>query len=414
MRAIHVDSILADGATGAPGEFLLFRAGTNSVDAGEKAYIVDDAAAASVLEAFKAHGADLVIDYEHQTLGMHKGVDYRSPDGTAPAAGWIKALRWEPARGIIAQVEWTKKAQQLIADREYRYFSPVYYTDEDNRLVEVENVALTNWPKTDNLIPLAARRDQRSRRVAARDHARANRGVRRIAAQRSYSMDAIAKLLGLSPGASVEAIQQAVTESNAGQVAQALGLPEDATMDEVKSAITSLGGQVAATRKSVVREIAKGLGLGDVEDENNLVIAIKARTDENTSETKKLLARVVDLEKRVADGDFDAIIATKGKGRVMPAHKATFRKIFDADPAGFPAYLETLPVIAGERSVFEGEKVTDSGEARGAVSGLKSHAFIIERDKLVAGGKSVREATRIIAKQKPELHQDFVAQSKSQ
>ena len=58
-------------------------------------FVLDAEAADAVLRAFKQHGTDLVIDYEHQSLGGR----YASPSGLAPAAGWVTACRTKSPSG---------------------------------------------------------------------------------------------------------------------------------------------------------------------------------------------------------------------------------------------------------------------------------------------------------------------------
>jgi len=106
-------------------------------------FVVDDEAGRLVVEAFGAHGTDLPIDYEHQTLGG----SYASPRGTAPAAGWITALQTVAGEGIVATVNWTEEARKMLAAKEYRYLSPVAVVRKsDRKLVALHSVALTNKP----------------------------------------------------------------------------------------------------------------------------------------------------------------------------------------------------------------------------------------------------------------------------
>jgi phage I-like protein len=119
-------------------------------------FLVDDESAQLVLDAFENHGADLPIDYEHQTLGG----PYASPNGQAPAAGWIKRVEVAPGAGLYALVEWTADAMRQIANRQYRYLSPVAIVrHDDNRLIAVHSVALTNKPAIINADPIINRDD---------------------------------------------------------------------------------------------------------------------------------------------------------------------------------------------------------------------------------------------------------------
>ncbi len=113
------------------------------VESEKGVFFVDDESAELVVRAFAEHGTDLPIDYEHQTLGG----EFASPDGRAPAAGWIKSLAAEPGVGIVGQIEWTDQAREMLAAREYRYLSPVaLIRKSDRKLVGIHSAALTNKP----------------------------------------------------------------------------------------------------------------------------------------------------------------------------------------------------------------------------------------------------------------------------
>jgi len=113
------------------------------VESQKGVFFVDEESAQAVVRAFREHGTDLPIDYEHQTLGGA----FASPDGKALAAGWIKALTAEPGVGIIGHIEWTQQGRDMLAAREYRYLSPVaLIRKSDRKLVGIHSAALTNKP----------------------------------------------------------------------------------------------------------------------------------------------------------------------------------------------------------------------------------------------------------------------------
>ncbi len=124
-------------------------------------FIADEQAMRAAISEFEAHGTDLPIDYEHQTLGG----SYSSPTGQAPAAGWIRSLAIvrpgnadadEP--GLWAEVSWTSEASEKLASRQYRYLSPVALVRRvDRRLVGVHSVALTNKPAIVGMRPVVNR-----------------------------------------------------------------------------------------------------------------------------------------------------------------------------------------------------------------------------------------------------------------
>ncbi|MCK4659167.1 MAG: hypothetical protein KAV82_06555, partial [Phycisphaerae bacterium] len=115
---------------------------------------VDAESARLVLEAFKEHGTDLPIDYEHQTLGGR----YTSPSGQAPAAGWVKQIEVEEGVGVFAEVHWTPPALEQLVAKQYRYLSPVaLIRKSDRKLVALHSVALTNKPAIVNMTPIVNR-----------------------------------------------------------------------------------------------------------------------------------------------------------------------------------------------------------------------------------------------------------------
>ena len=114
-----------------------------NVESTNGSFVVDDEAVQLAAEAFDEHGTDLPIDYEHQTLGG----TYSSPSGQAPAAGWIKGIVAQPGVGLLAEIEWTEQAREMLAAKEYRYLSPVAIIRKtDRKLVAIHSAALTNKP----------------------------------------------------------------------------------------------------------------------------------------------------------------------------------------------------------------------------------------------------------------------------
>lgn len=114
-------------------------------------FVVDGESAGLVVDAFRKHQTDVPIDYEHQTLGG----SFSSPNGQAPAAGWITDLEVVEGAGIVAQVNWTPMARGQLADRQYRYLSPVAIVRKsDRKLVALHSVALTNKPAIVGMAPI--------------------------------------------------------------------------------------------------------------------------------------------------------------------------------------------------------------------------------------------------------------------
>ncbi len=112
---------------------------------GKSSFIVDELSRKEILEAFESGTTDLVVDYEHQSLSGSE----------APAAGWVRELYDRGEDGIWAKVEWTARAAEYLAGREYRYISPVMLIRKsDGRAVELLGAALTNLPAIEGMEPV--------------------------------------------------------------------------------------------------------------------------------------------------------------------------------------------------------------------------------------------------------------------
>lgn len=84
------------------------------------------------------------IDENHSTdLSAPKG-------GEAPAFGWFRNFSVETDGSIWADVEWNARGQKAVAEKEYRYISPVFTRDSDGNITQILRAALTNNPNLNN------------------------------------------------------------------------------------------------------------------------------------------------------------------------------------------------------------------------------------------------------------------------
>jgi phage I-like protein len=147
-----------------PREFRIFRAGWNDSEKGD--ILFDEEAAKLVMEAATRWGNRYPIDYSH---GMVRPLENGSdPAEQNKAAGWFTPeLRGDEL--WATNVVWTPLALQRISNREFAYFSPAFLVDEEERVVELTNIALTNLPAMRDLEPLVAAEKQSPQRVKAMD-----------------------------------------------------------------------------------------------------------------------------------------------------------------------------------------------------------------------------------------------------
>lgn len=129
---------LSDGK--APEWVELIPPGPDVVGRDGRAWLFDEMATELVQSNFISRAIDLPIDWEHAT-------QRRAPVGQeAPAGAWIK--QFEVRNGALwGFVEWTPRGAAQVEAREYRYLSPVFdYDLENRRIVRMVSAALTNIP----------------------------------------------------------------------------------------------------------------------------------------------------------------------------------------------------------------------------------------------------------------------------
>ncbi len=283
-----------------PAEIQVIPGGFHQTPKGD--FLCDALSVQMVIEAYNARINDMVIDYEHQTLsGME-----------APAAGWIKELIDKGQDGIWARVEWTERAAQYIANREYRYISPVFFVrDADKRVTELYNVALTNQPNIDGMVPL------------------------------------INKL-------SADSYQQTKEEKTMKGLLLALGLPETATEQEAIAAVNKLqqNSQIVANKA-----VLDALGMKEGVTESEVTGTIMAMKQSH-GQAGDLAEKVKALSSKIAERDAnDAVTLAINDGKITPAQKDWAMEYAKRDIEGFKVFVSKAPkVIITDKVAGEGQK----------------------------------------------------------
>ena len=266
---------------------------------------VDDRDIAGIIRQFKARRLDLVIDYEHQTLS----------DVQAPAAGWIKDL-YPGEDALMARVEWTQKGREYIANKEYRYLSPVVLVKKaDQHAAVFHSAALTNPPAITGMFAII------------------NSDALSIEEEEEPRMElsALIELLGLEEGTAEEDVlkrikeltQQAAEEGQGGQ--------------EGKEGPAKEGTQLVANKT-----VLDLLGLPEdarTEDVTARIMAFKAGDS-------ALQRRVAELEKQAASQKAEELVGLAMKdGKLSPAQKEWAVAYALSDPKGFAKFVEKAPVV---------------------------------------------------------------------
>ena len=95
---------------------------------------------AAVVQRTLELGRDTPLDWEHAT-------EIKAPKGErAPAAAWITELQVRDG-AIWGRVQWTDAGKASVANREYRYISPVFLFHRETRVIQsITSAGLTNNP----------------------------------------------------------------------------------------------------------------------------------------------------------------------------------------------------------------------------------------------------------------------------
>ncbi len=246
--------------------------------------------ARDIAAAFAARGAELPVDYEHQTLRAEANGQ------PAPAAGWIESLEWREGEGLFAAVRWTAAAAAAIAAGEYRFISPVFAYDPDTgEALELRHAGLTNTPAIAGMAEVA---------LAAARLAAPSTGETRMT-------DAATQ-----PGAEAPPATMALTAARLAL----LGLPAKAGDAEAGEALAALAARAATS------DPAGHVPLAAFE-------AVKAEL----AALRKAFA-----EREVAE----AVAAALDSGRLLPAQREWAEELGRADIGQLRGYIEKTPAIA--------------------------------------------------------------------
>ena len=300
-----------------------------------------------VIEQFIAskEPADVVVDYEHQTLGQ----------GEAPASGWIKELIDGGERGLLGRVEWTERAKGLIAAKEYRYVSPTILkgvlskTEPGKRIpYKLHSVALVNSPYIGNIEPVACKATKASMEE------RQMKKFKEWLASLGIKLDDNATEDQL-----VAACKQIVAS-----IVEASGIPADtATLEGIKTGIAALKQQATGDSAKQIDKIREALGLkaeASVSEMEGTIAALKATHDNHDEMFKRLKRLEDDVNNKNAE---EAVTAACSAGKVTPAQRDWALGYAKKDLASFQAFVAKAPVVVSPTSIAQGAKLAEGGAA---------------------------------------------------
>ncbi len=268
-------------------------------------------AAHAVISAFAASGKDLGGDYEHQSI---KAEQNGQP---APASGWGKELQ-EREDGIWSRVEWTPRAAKYIADKEYRYISPVFDHYKDGTVFRLTGFALVNDP---NLFLTALNR--REGISSAHSTQGGNVELKDIIERLRYMLNLPTLATPEQIVAELDKLKALVGQPETQAMRQALALPETAGLGDI---IRAAHGRVTA-EPDPTRYVPR-------------------------AEFDRVAHSLSTLQKQTTDDGVEkAVREAMAAGKVAPASADWARSYCRRDPAGFAQYVAAQPaLIAGASS----------------------------------------------------------------
>lgn len=98
----------------------------------------------------------LMISWNHQFLRSRINGNVSVDDGKA--AGWAD-LDFRADGIYLVNIEWSEEAISRLRNREYKYFSPEFYDEDNGIIVQILAVSLTNNPSLLDITPVALSTD---------------------------------------------------------------------------------------------------------------------------------------------------------------------------------------------------------------------------------------------------------------
>lgn len=343
----------------------------------------------------KVREVDLDIDYDHK---MHSG----------EAAGWIKQAEARPD-GLWGLVEWTPKAKDQIASRAYKYFSPEFVDEwkHPKSGVVYQDVlnggGITNRPYLKDILPLNL-----SEYMQAGEN---NEGSRTV---NPDQLKELAKLLGLPEDATGDQILGALQVK--------LGTPENQEQNQDGAQQGASGDADAGAAQGAQGADAGAAVAGAALSEDVLKLAesnpaIKALMDMVNTQGKQLEEQTKELnETRVNATIVKLSEAATKKGFALPPTSKEAIKVILSEP-GMSRQLSEKIVFAFDKIIDNGlVELNERGNSRngGGDSDSAVKRFNDEVTKISAERKiDYASAALAVSQEQPQLFSDYQTESYS-
>lgn len=298
-------------------------------------WFLDGALAQVLIDTASAGVNPYVIDYEHQTLLAKQNGQ------PAPAAGWFKKLEWRDGVGLFAlDVEWTARAQEWIAAKEYKFISPVIgYDKATGAVTSLYMAAITNNAAIDGMDEVLA---------------------------------AAAALHFNFPPSTTPLTQENHMEELLEQLRWMLNLPVGSSAEEIMAHLQKL---IVVIKQDATATAAASFDLaGMISAQRATIASLSAATPDPTKYVpidamRALQVQVATLSGQLSQGTVDDVVtAALTAGKLLPAQEAWARQLGAQNIAALTAYVDTAPTIAALTGMQTNGKPPSSMPQPGALT----------------------------------------------
>lgn len=280
-RALAFETSGDVGKDGAPDWIQIFPAGPELATVDGRAFKMSNPQA--FVDAQRASNSKpILVDYDHLSSFMPE------ENGDQTAAGWIEKLEVRDGE-IWARVAWTIRAAKQIADREWRFVSPEFRVNKKTgEIAMLDAVALVNRP--------------------------------------AFQMKALARASATKPG----------DTPMLKEIAKALGLSEDATEEQILTAIREKDQELETAKASQSTPSTKDF-------------MPRADYDRVLARAEKAEGKLTEAQEAARKDEVETMIASAvSAGKIAPASKDHYVALAMASDDGFEEVkklTDTLPKI---------------------------------------------------------------------
>ena len=217
-------------------------------------YPAETVGGTQLVEVFDREGFEKIIETWKQDGGklIRADFDHASEitDSTV-ASGWLKDLHIDDERGLMGTLVVSESGASALNGLDYRFGSPTLILDDSGRPVQLVSFALTNRPRLDNMDAVYNMAETKTPSIVNRNDEE-NSGKGEVK-EKDNSPDA--EKAEEEPKA--EMVNNTEEEKNMDELKSILGLPPEATDEDVKNSVKEMVDKLKAIADEEIAEEAE-------------------------------------------------------------------------------------------------------------------------------------------------------------